>query len=158
MGDACDSTRMTAADPLQRLLDREEIRELRYRYAYCVDREDWDGFLDLFADDATLSFPDLDYGPFEGEGRLREFAADVDEGRQFNAHMVHNPLIDVDGDEPTGTWVFEVAQVDHCGRATWVQGWYDERYRRTDEGWKFASIEIHVNYRAPYDEEWADRV
>ena len=138
---------------LQRVLDREAIKELRYQYCYTVDRNRWEAFIDLFADDATI-----DHGPtnrvFEGRGEITEFVEELKRDH-FCVHMLHNPVIDVDGARASGTWYFEVVQVPTDETAEWLQGVYDEEYRKVEDTWKFDTIGIEFNYRGDcYDQSW----
>ena len=49
-------------DKLQRLIDKDEIRDLISRYARGVDRADWDLVRDTYHPDATD-----DHGDYKGE-------------------------------------------------------------------------------------------
>ncbi len=141
------------------LEDREAIRQLRYRYAYAMDEQDWDRFLSLFTDDATIRFPQaaLDQEPIEGQAALAEFCRGLD-GRPFTAHMMHNGELTLDGDRATGRWYFEVPEVLEDGSAVWVQGRYEDEYERVDGEWKFATVAFHFNYNVDYDEGWQDQL
>lgn len=145
---------MSLEDRIARLEDREAIRELRARYCYRIDARAYDDFADLFTDDAQLDFGPV--GTFEGRDEVREFAADVVGAEHpFLAHMVHNPIIHVDGDEATGRWYFEVPCTFSDGNAGWIQGTYHDEYRREDGEWLIAAIAADFNYFADYEEGWA---
>jgi 3-phenylpropionate/cinnamic acid dioxygenase small subunit len=55
---SCEDDSSPVENRFQRLKDREVIRELRHEYAYTIDENDWDAFLDLFTDDARVELPD----------------------------------------------------------------------------------------------------
>ncbi len=142
---------------LTRLEHREAIKELRAEYCYRIDNREWDRFVALFADDAHLDFGPV--GTFDGTEAISDFAEDiVGAEHPFLAHMVHNPVIALDGEEATGRWYFEVPCTFVDGAAGWIQGTYDDEYTYEDDEWKFASIVADFNYFATYDEGWAEHV
>lgn len=153
----------TLEDRVRRLEQRTAIEELRAEYCYRIDDRDWDGFADLFTEDAFLSFGPV--GDFEGREEVRRFAEHVVGARHpFLAHMIHNPKLDLDldGDDETatGSWYFEVPCTFEDGTAGWIQGIYRDEYEydATTDRWRFASVVAEFNYFAEYDEGWADVV
>lgn len=149
---------MSLEERVRRLEDRHEIAELRYEYCYRVDAFDYEGFTALFTDDARIEFGPA--GVYEGRNGVRGFVETVVGGEyDFLSHMVHNPIIDVDGDTATGQWYFEVPYVASGGDTDgWIQGRYDEQYRRVDGTWRFAEIVADFNYITDYQDGWADIV
>lgn len=150
---------MSVEDRLRRLEHREAIKELRARYCYRIDARDWEGFAALFTEDAHLDFGPV--GTFDGRDAVREFAEHVVGAQHpFLAHMVHNPVLDVEAsdDHGTGRWYFEVPCTFSDGGAGWIQGTYHDTYRLVDGEWRFASVRADFNYFADYDEGWADVV
>jgi hypothetical protein len=148
---------MTDADRLQRLVDREELKELRARYCYCVDEQDWEPFFDLFVPDPTLDFGGM--GVYEGRDGLERFAAEFVEAQlEGSAHLLSNPILDIEGDEATGRWYVESPLTFADGSGAWRQGWYRDEYRRVDGAWKIDSITMRFVYTADYDDEtgWSD--
>lgn len=148
---------MTDADQLQRLADREELKELRAKYCYYVDEQDWEPFVDLFVPDPTLDFGGM--GVYEGQDGLERFAAEFVEGQlEGSAHMLSNPILEIDGDEATGRWYVESPLTFADGSGAWRQGWYRDAYRRLDGAWKIDSITLRFVYTADYDDEtgWSD--
>ncbi|WP_254525911.1 nuclear transport factor 2 family protein [Natrinema caseinilyticum] len=148
---------MSIDERLTRLEHRESITELRAAYCYRIDSRDWDGFADLFTEDAHLDFGPT--GTYDGRVAVRDFAENVVGAEHpFLAHMVHNPLIEIDGETATGTWYFEVPCTFRDGSAGWIQGIYHDEYRLVDDEWLFAEIVADFNYFAEYDEGWAEIV
>ena len=94
---------------------------------------------------------------FEGREGLEVFFGQVVPGAvSFCMHMVHNAIIEVDGDRASGTWYYEAPTTDaSSNRAQWMAGTYLEEYAREDGEWKFTSIETRWKYISPYDEGWA---
>jgi len=146
---------MNVETRLQRIEDRIEIKQLRHRYAYAVDSHDWETFQTLFTDDATIRFPqdNAEQSAFEGRDGLEAFGEAMDEHLIFSAHMMHNPVIDVKGDTAAGTWYAEVPEVTPQGSVL-IHGRYEDEYRRTSGGWRFAGVDIYYNFRVPADDAW----
>ena len=145
---------MSADDRLKTLEDRVRLRELKYEYCYQLDNENIAEWADLFTSDATLDFGPI--GRFEGREAIEDFGNEViDEYFTFMRHFVHNPVLEIDGDEATGVWYLEGPMVTHDGTAQWSQGTETETYERVDGEWKFASIEGDFSYLVDYDEGWA---
>jgi hypothetical protein len=95
----------TAAN-LQRLLDLEEIRRLKYRYCRCIDMANVDELRELFTEDASVCYVGGSYR-FEAQGRDKIIEAI---GYAFHAeaiatHNVNHPEIDFTSPtEATGLW------------------------------------------------------
>lgn len=148
---------MSLEDRLTRLEHRTAIEELRASYCYRIDERDWDGFAELFAGDAHLSFGPV--GEFEGREEVRHFAEHVVGARHpFLSHMIHNPVIEIDGESATGSWYFEVPCTFEDGSAGWIQGIYRDEYVLEDGAWLFASVCAEFNYFAAYEEGWSEIV
>lgn len=145
---------------LRELEDREAIHDLQYEYAYAVDQNDWEAFLAFFTDDASIEFPEhsSEDPAYHGPAELRKFCTSIEEGRRFMAHMLHNGVVEVDGDTAQGEWYFEVPEVVADGTAVWVQGRYEADYKRIGDDWRFARLRIHLHYSADYETGWADEV
>lgn len=148
---------MSLEDRIIRLEEKDAIKELRAEYCYRIDSRDWDGYAALFTADAHLDFGPV--GTFDGRDAVREFAEHVvGAEHSFLAHMVHNPIIDINGDNATGRWYFEVPCTFADGSAGWIQGTYYDEYERVDGEWRFAEVVADFNYFADYEEGWADIV
>lgn len=125
-----------------------EIEQLKYRYVRCLDTKDWDGFAACLLPDATADYAGLEFPDREAlVGYLREsLGAGV-----VTLHHVHHPEIDVDGDLATGRWALEdrvlAEAFDFCLEGA---AYYEDRYRRTDDGWRIA----HTGYRRTFEASW----
>ena len=131
---------------LRELLDREAIKELKARYFRCVDGRDWNGFRQLFMDDA--SFPSgAARGAIEGADEFVTYVREVIEGNHARTvHRGHMPRITIDG--PTdahGSWVLadyiEWPPDGKTGERRGMRGYgrYEDSYRKVDGVWKVAS-------------------
>ncbi|MEQ8842610.1 MAG: nuclear transport factor 2 family protein [Acidimicrobiales bacterium] len=125
--------------------DIEAIRRLKARYFRLLDQKRWDDWRDVFVRDVEILTPDDtgDPNPIVGRDRfvdgLAEMLATV-----TTVHHGHMVEIEVDGDVATGIWSME----DHLfwppeiglGHM-WGTGWYEEDYRRDDDGeWRIARM------------------
>ncbi len=140
---------------LQRLLDLEEIRQLKYAYFRCVDTKDWDGVAACFVPEATASYPG-------------QACADRDEITAFlsksmvpdliTMHQGHHPEIhfdDDDGDDvdrASGTWyLHDKVFAPAFNWALEGAALYQDRYVRTLDGWRMS----HTGYERMFESTWS---
>ena len=134
---------------LQRLIDIEDIRQLKARFgllmdALCRPHEDSlaADFSALFTEDATVD--SASFGHFEGRAQIQDlFSKAVPSQMQAMWHSFQNPLIEVDGDRASGRWtmiayiypanVAPVAPILTFGR-------YTDEYRRVEARWRLAKL------------------
>ena len=138
-------------DKLQWLVDIEEIKQLKARYAAaCDDDYAADKIAELFVDDAVWDGGMMGFA--ETREGIREFFANASNIVGFAVHGVSNPLIEVDGDRASGRWYLMQPMVlkgnDAC---YWYCAQYEDQYVRTDDGWKFRHVKIHARAFSPYD-------
>jgi len=145
---------ISTEDRLQQLADREELRELRYEYARCLDDEAWNEWVDLFTPDAECDYEG--WGEVAGHDELRSFADTVDDAFEYTAHVMHHPQLSVNGDTAEGTWYTEIHYALSEGGGGWRQGRYHDTYRRTDDGWKFSTVSHTFFARQQRDYEVVD--
>ena len=109
------------------LEDQQAIADLTTRYAMHLSRHE-------VADLVTLFVPDAIYHAFNTDYSMAEFPALLESAPRGQL-LVNPPLIDISGDAGTGSqhYVF-IDQRSHDMRLAW----YDDEYRRTSEGWRFA--------------------
>ena len=151
---------MTIEERVAALADKAAIIEFKSRYCYLADKRDWESWCDLFTEDATLEIGAL--GRFEGRAKIREHMETTTNATQpWFAHMVHNPIIEVKGNEASGEWYFEVP-CDFKGMswgegAGWMQGKYTERYVKTAGGWKIAYLQADFNIISSHAKGWYEQ-
>ncbi len=136
------------------LEDIEEIKLLKRRYcAYADDNYDADGFASLFVEDAVWDGGVR--GKREGREEIRSFIRQGPERISFAAHMVLNPIIEVNGDTATGVWyLLQPCTFVEGNRAVWGAGRYDEEYVRVNGRWMFKSLKLTSHFWTPFDEGW----
>lgn len=151
------------AAKIQKLEDIEEIKNLKATYCYLCDAglsdpKNRDELISHFSADAKVDFGLGEGSQFEGQDGLKTFFGEVVPGSvSFCIHMVHNPIIKVDGDRANGRWYYEAPTTDvTTGKAQWMVGTYFEEYVREKGEWKFSSIKTEWKYISPYDEGWAN--
>ena len=97
-------------------------------------------------------------GTHDGREAIRTFFQGSSKRVPFALHMVVNPIIQVDGDTATGSWylwqpmVYALPEGEH---AYWMSARYDDRYRRTPQGWQFERVAITLKVLAPYEKGFA---
>ncbi|MFI7134649.1 nuclear transport factor 2 family protein [Nonomuraea sp. NPDC050153] len=123
--------------------DRLAIVETINRYALTFDASDVDGFVDVFTSDgvfeAVLVGGDEPLMTLRGAADLRGFVERGVPGGGIAVHHVAGVVFDVlDRDEPrTRATVIVTAQLAK-GPAVVTHGWYHDRWRETDRGWRIA--------------------
>ena len=141
---------------VRRLADIEAIRQLKHRYCgLCDAGYDADPLAALFTEDAVWDGGPI--GMHEGREAIRRFFQGSPNRVPWALHMVTNPIIEVDGDTATGQWyLWEplVYALPGGDQAWWMSARYDDRYRRTPDGWKFERVAITMKLLAPYDRGW----
>ena len=153
---------MTLEDRVRRIEDIEAIRKLKATYCFLCDaglddKQTREELISHFTADARIDFGLGPASKFQGREGLEVFFGQVVPGAvSFCMHMVHNAIIEVEGDHATGKWYYEAPTTDAgSGRAQWMAGTYLEEYLREDGEWKFVSIDTQWKYISPYDEGWA---
>lgn len=136
---------------LEDLLAREQIKQLKARYCYHLDYQEWEAYADLFTEDATLdvdtavSTRGRDGEPqpqIRGRGEIRAFIDKLLSGAA-TVHQVHSPIIELTS--PTSAkaiWAME-DEVQTAGFHLHARGHYRETYRKEADGrWRIASLHL----------------
>jgi ketosteroid isomerase-like protein len=134
-----------------RMADRIALHELRARYNHHYDDGDLDAFIALFAEDGLLQLAHTGFA--RGHDELRASLAGAMEFAEFACHFTADELTEFTGpDTARGKSRFAV----HTGRNPNIQGagTYHDEYRRTPEGWRFASRTISFFYMGERATEW----
>ncbi len=147
---------------VQRLLDLEEIKTLRYRYAYGANiigdkPGDLKAFANLFAQDGTF---DVGMGVAKGPAEIEVMMRSLTTQWKSAMHYMLNPLIELDGDRATakftGLFAFH-RQADSS--PIWLCNIYDDSYVRTADGWRFQTVRIETVFAdQAFLEGYADKI
>jgi len=129
--------------------DRYAIERLKYRYFRALDLKLWDVFEDCFVPDATGAYAGLD---FADRASLVAYMRENLGPSVISLHNAHHPEIDIDGDTATGIWYLEdTVLAPDFNFALEGAAFYEDRYRRTDAGWRIA----HTGYTRTFDVQWS---
>jgi 3-phenylpropionate/cinnamic acid dioxygenase small subunit len=130
------------SDALRALVDRTEIAELLHRYAWMVDRKQWQMIDEVFASGATV-----DYTSSGGQkGGYREtlaWLARALEPWPLNLHFISNLTVALDGDRARTRCYFQapMGRVNPDGTQHFMTnaGWYEDELVRTERGWRISA-------------------
>jgi SnoaL-like protein len=136
-------------------LDHEEIRNLSFTYAFCLDAGDYDGVADVLAS-ATLR-PVMAGMESEtaitGRAAIHRFYAEqvvtFRDGDPRTRHLITNQAIVIDsaGRAATARSYFTVLQAPpRLPLSIILSGQYEDRFVKDDDGWRFAEKTIRVDY------------
>lgn len=138
-------------EPMQQLIETHRLHRLKAAYFRFYDTQDWDHWLGLFAEDATLRAdhqvmwsdePPIPPMALIGRQAIRDYVTGVGHLRR-TVHHGHTPEIDLLSEtEATGIWAMEDI-IEYPDRRIHGHGHYHETYRKLDGEWRFASIHLH---------------
>lgn len=143
----------------------EDIKQLKYRYFRSMDTADMLLLRSVLMDDFKFDLSGSVWAlagdsadDFVGKMRLN-FNSDM--GTQ---HQGHHPEITVaaDGQSAIGTWYLQdIVNDTRAGTLLFGTNFYDDRYARTEHGWKIASSRwtrhIEVRHDIPWSIQYNDR-
>ena len=89
--------------------DRERIRGLVHRYFELHSRRNWQGLLDMFTSDVTLTHPV--YPKSSGQDAVGRFFTDYIPSR-FLKYFEYAPNVIVEENQAAAEWIFEVTRLD----------------------------------------------
>jgi hypothetical protein len=144
------SSAMSFEQQVQRLIDIEDIKILKRRYAAaCDDDYNVEKLGVLFTEDAV--WDGAEYGGAATRQGIQDFFSSTPEFVKFALHYVINPIIEVDGDTATGQWLLWQPMVMHeDDQAMVLTARYDEQYVRQDGQWLIKYIKVTVESLGPY--------
>jgi hypothetical protein len=137
------------SDDLQELRDRLDVSDMITRYAFALDRCEWDEFDVIFADEVMVQMPHVPSGSEVSREEFKQMAIDTVGGFEATHHPIANHLVTISGDRAeckcyASAWhsiPTERGVTDYC----LVRGFYDWGLKRTAEGWRIdrLTIEFH---------------
>ncbi len=137
---------MTDKDSLQRLVDIEEIKQLKARYFRFLDTKQWDDWGQVFATDVVMEVPEANMVTTGRDEVVARVSAAL-EGTQ-TAHHGHMPEIEITGtDTARGTWaMFDYVEWprNEAGERQGLNGYghYHEEYVREHGTWRIARTRL----------------
>ncbi|MFO7963773.1 MAG: nuclear transport factor 2 family protein [Desulfobacterales bacterium] len=147
-------------EKIEMLMDMEAIKRLKYTYCYLADAgiagdaSKMDELVSWFTEDAWVDFSE--FGIHQGKESISVFYKEIVAGAlSYSAHMVSNPIIDIDGHRAHGKWyVFVPCTLRQTETAAWLQGKYEEDYRKIEGRWYWQSMTARFDFISPFDEGW----
>jgi uncharacterized protein (TIGR02246 family) len=125
---------------LQRLVDIEEIKQLKARYFRFLDTKNWEAFANLFTAGASM---EADGHVEKGRDAIVAFLPTVLEG-VVTTHHGHTPEITITGsDTATGIWaMFDYLTFPGDGLPKSLKGYghYHEEYVREEGTWRIKRL------------------
>jgi hypothetical protein len=147
---------------LQEMMDREQIRDLRYRYHEYVNEGKYKEIPSLFAEDGEIDFAHLGKG--KGREAIGKFygaiagdapTADKDRPRiTFVKQFIHNHTIQLHGDHGHGVSYLEAKPI-FGGEAFLVAARFNDDYVKRNGEWKFQKMTLLPYFMVPLKEGWA---
>ncbi len=135
---------MMNSDPVQMLLEKDAIKELKASYFRMLDSKQFSDLVLLFSEDCTTAY-DNGRHSFNGRKALFDFLQEgMGSPECYTQHQAHHPEIKfIDDTHATGVWHLEdtVLRLDHGIKITGVGIYWDE-YLKADAGWLFT----HTGY------------
>lgn len=145
MNDLNDLTDLNNPADLRALADRVEIEALRGEYNDAAMTRDHDRFASLFAEDAVYRIPDAAI-ELVGREQIRDGIERMAAAWEFLVQHTHSGVVELDGDTATGrVYVSELGRL-RAGTSMQNHALFHDRYRRTDDGWRFAERVYEVRY------------
>jgi hypothetical protein len=132
---------------LERLTIIEDIKQMRARFARCLDTKDWSGFAALWAPDATMDAREEGEsgGLYQGPENITAFISAALQ-HATTVHHLHAPEIEVlTATTARGIWAMEDRlRWPPGGPITELTGYghYNETYERLAERWVVKSFRL----------------
>lgn len=137
---------------LKVLEDKEEIRDLHYRYVNHLTKVEWDELFDCFSDNAVTNIGK--HGIRRGKAEIIALFKGVFSkghvGKEGN-FVVHPIITIVDGDKAKASWLIYIMHLDEKQERAkdWVQGYYDMEYTRENGKWKISYMRFQRRLGPP---------
>lgn len=150
---------LTLEERIDRLESMQAICALKAQYCtYCDNNYDPEGISSQFIDDGRWNGES--FGSYVGRKDIADFFRRISTKIAFAGHLVTNPNITFqDSDHATATWrLFEpVSWVENGVKdSRLILAGYVDHYVRESGVWKFAEVNLHVNFFSKLEDGWAD--
>lgn len=128
--------------------DHLAVRRLKHEYCHTIDGGEYEEWVALFTEDGRFERAGSD--AFEGADELLTMATeDFDPAFEQTAHVVANPVVDVDVDTADGRWYLFLLYRTADGDVGWNQGLYEDRFRRVDGQWRIEDVAVTFGVSSP---------
>ncbi len=143
-------------DDIRLMLDKDAIKEVLYKFDYLSDDGDAVGAVDRYCTD-DVKFDGGVLGTAEGKDAFKESSKETFSEFPFTRHLLHNPVIEVSGDDAWSKWYALIPSITREGQAVWVQVTYEIEFRRVDGEWKISAYRPDLTFVTPYQKGWAEQ-
>ena len=132
-------------DKLQKLIDIEEIKNLKHRYFRAIDMADFDLLDHVFADNITIDYRGGTYRwESKGKDTIKESLKQAFHNQAASMHTAHHPEIKILSEtEATGKWylqdIFYNFDMDSVTQGTAL---YEDKYIKLENNW----LILHSEY------------
>ena len=134
--------------PVDELVAREQIKELKARYFRLMDTKQWDAFAQVFTDDIVADVSEDTNAPgnaITGRQSVVDFIKGA-VGQARTVHHGHTPEITfTDDTHATGIWAMaDIVEFETPKGPRGIRGYghYEESYIRTQSGWQIAKLKL----------------
>lgn len=118
-----------------RAADRAEIAELYARYAWALNDRDWTAWEAIFTEDAKIDNSNAG-GVIDSRSELSSFLATTLESFEHLLNAINTVVIDFGGDHDASSRAMLSKVAGDPPTYMNVRGFYRDRLRRTDHGWR----------------------
>jgi ketosteroid isomerase-like protein len=147
---AIDLTQLEAR--LRKMEDIEEIRTLRMRYHQRMNDGGFRAAAELYTDDAYVDFQAL--ADARGRAAIADLFDRLEKNVTFLKQFISSHIVTLHGDEASGVSYLD-ARYAQEGKSIMAALKYEDKYRRTPEGWKFTEMLVIPYFSVPLDVGWA---
>jgi ketosteroid isomerase-like protein len=133
-------------EALQKLLDRQQIEDTIYKYAFTIDLKDYAGLRTVFTDDVVAQYagaPEI-----HGADKLVSWIAEMGTTMNFQHHMINVYEVELDGDEAR-TYTYHTSHQTDASTPDTVYvivGRYRDVLRRIGDRWLIADKRMEVGW------------
>jgi len=149
---------------LERLKDREKIKELKFRYAYHLDNGyDPEKIAGLFAEDGEWIIKGVG-GEVRGQGAIKEHCKNLSRGISWSQHDIFAPRIELSAEGDRAVAHFNLVclltmrneKADSEGEAFLLAGNYTDHLVKVNGVWLFQSMTGTIEQSSPWTKGWVE--
>jgi 3-phenylpropionate/cinnamic acid dioxygenase small subunit len=123
--------------------NRQEIKEVLYRYSLMVDRRRWEMIDQVFSADATIDYTSVGSGGKKAPHReMLEWLNESLAPWPMNLHFISNEIIEITDRTATSTCAFNapMGRKKKDGSSVFLTnaGYYEDKLVYTDKGWRIS--------------------